>query len=92
MIMAMGAALMEKLHFAPDGSIRWQRWTDRAVFHNGKLIEYQSIGDDASSCTAQSTTSSLGCLLRLNVSGLPAGGSLVAPTFTSLDPGDNMEL
>lgn len=27
--------------------IRWQRWTDRAIFgHNGDVIEYQSIGED----------------------------------------------
>jgi diguanylate cyclase (GGDEF)-like protein/PAS domain S-box-containing protein len=32
--------------FAPDGSIRWQRWIDRAVFDGVRLIEYQSIGED----------------------------------------------
>jgi PAS domain S-box-containing protein len=32
---------------APDGSLRWQRWTDRALFdHAGRAIEYQSIGAD----------------------------------------------
>ena len=31
----------------PDGSIRWQRWSDRALFSkNGILIEYQSVGRD----------------------------------------------
>jgi signal transduction histidine kinase len=31
----------------PDGSIRWQRWSDRAIFDkNGKIIEYQSVGRD----------------------------------------------
>ncbi|MCX6698555.1 MAG: PAS domain S-box protein, partial [Methanomicrobiales archaeon] len=30
-----------------DGSIRWQRWVDRAIFHaDGSLIEYQSVGRD----------------------------------------------
>ena len=30
-----------------DGSIRWQRWSDRAIFDkNGKIIEYQSVGRD----------------------------------------------
>ena len=30
-----------------DGSIRWQRWSDRAIFNNaGKIIEYQSVGRD----------------------------------------------
>jgi PAS domain S-box-containing protein len=31
----------------PDGSIRWQRWSDQAIFNkNGKIIEYQSVGRD----------------------------------------------
>jgi len=31
----------------PDGSIRWQRWSDRAIFDsNGRVIEYQSVGRD----------------------------------------------
>ncbi|MCX6699897.1 MAG: PAS domain S-box protein [Methanomicrobiales archaeon] len=31
----------------PDGSTRWQRWVDRAIFHlNGTLKEYQSVGRD----------------------------------------------
>ena len=34
---------------------------------------YLSIGDDANACTAQSLTSKSGCLLRMDVSGLPAG-------------------
>ena len=30
-----------------DGSIRWQRWSDRAIFsENGTIIEYQSVGRD----------------------------------------------
>jgi len=30
-----------------DGEIRWQRWSDRAIFNNqGALIEYQSVGRD----------------------------------------------
>ena len=30
-----------------DGQIRWQRWSDRAIFdENGTLIEYQSVGRD----------------------------------------------
>ncbi len=32
---------------APDGSERWQRWTDRALFdEHGHAAEYQSIGED----------------------------------------------
>jgi PAS domain S-box-containing protein len=31
----------------PDGSIRWQRWSDRAIFDpDGRVIEYQSVGRD----------------------------------------------
>jgi PAS domain S-box-containing protein len=32
---------------APGGDIRWQRWTNRALFDaQGKVIAYQSIGED----------------------------------------------
>ncbi|MGD8241969.1 MAG: PAS domain S-box protein [Desulfobacterales bacterium] len=32
---------------APDGKIRWHRWTNRALFDaQGKVISYQSIGED----------------------------------------------
>ncbi|MHC5059875.1 MAG: PAS domain S-box protein [Planctomycetota bacterium] len=32
---------------APDGEIRWQRWTNRAMFDTqGKTVAYQSIGED----------------------------------------------
>lgn len=31
----------------PDGSTRWQRWVDRAIFNaDGSLKEYQSVGRD----------------------------------------------
>jgi PAS domain S-box-containing protein len=31
----------------PDGSTRWQRWSDRAVFDkDGHVVEYQSVGRD----------------------------------------------
>ena len=31
----------------PDGSIRWQRWSDRAIFdQNSRVVEYQSVGRD----------------------------------------------
>jgi PAS domain S-box-containing protein len=31
----------------PDGSVRWQRWSDRAIFDEpGQVIEYQSVGRD----------------------------------------------
>jgi len=32
---------------APDGSIRWQKWTDRAIIDSkGNIAEYQSVGRD----------------------------------------------
>ncbi|MCX6696615.1 MAG: PAS domain S-box protein, partial [Methanoregula sp.] len=31
----------------PSGEVRWQRWSDRAIFDNeGAVIEYQSVGRD----------------------------------------------
>ncbi len=30
----------------PDGEIRWLAWTTRAIFDQGKIIEYQSVGRD----------------------------------------------
>jgi PAS domain S-box-containing protein len=31
----------------PDSSVRWQRWSDRALFDkNGAIVEYQSVGQD----------------------------------------------
>ncbi|MCX6690553.1 MAG: PAS domain-containing protein [Methanoregula sp.] len=31
----------------PDGQIRWQRWSDRAIFDkNGHVVEYQTVGRD----------------------------------------------
>lgn len=69
---------------------------DVAFNHNGGSTRfgpdgmlYQSMGDDASSCTAQSQTSAAGCIMRLDVSALPAGPSTVLPALSSLDPGNN---
>lgn len=37
----------ERCVMAPDGTERWQRWTDRALFNDdGLLTEYQSVGFD----------------------------------------------
>jgi PAS domain S-box-containing protein len=31
----------------PGGEVRWQHWSDRAIFNkNGKIVEYQSVGRD----------------------------------------------
>ncbi len=55
---------------------------DNASNHNGGAIRfgpdgnlYLSVGDDASGCNAQNTSTGLGCLMRLNVSSLPGAGS-----------------
>ena len=33
--------------YAPDGKIRWHRWTNRALFDaGGKVVAFQSIGED----------------------------------------------
>lgn len=69
---------------------------DTAINHNGGSVRfgpdgklYLSIGEDSWHCTAQSVASQGGCVVRMDVSGLPAGGSTSAPTYASLDPGDN---
>ncbi|OPY37421.1 MAG: aerobic respiration control sensor protein ArcB [Methanoregula sp. PtaU1.Bin051] len=40
-------AIVEHRIVMPDGEIRWQRWSDRAIFdHRGRIVEYQSVGRD----------------------------------------------
>jgi glucose/arabinose dehydrogenase len=70
---------------------------DNAFNHNGGSVRfgpdgmlYVSMGDDATGgCPAQTTTSSLGCIMRMDVSTVPAGPGTTPPAFTSLDPGNN---
>lgn len=69
---------------------------DFAFNHNGGSCRfgpdgrlYLTVGDDASSCTAQSLTSKRGCLLRMDVNGLGATPSTVEPAYSLLDPTDN---
>ena len=69
---------------------------DNAGNHNGGSLRFGpdgklwiTIGDDANACNAQSLISQVGCMLRLDVSGLPATPSTVLPAFSALDPGDN---
>ena len=41
------AATIEHRIIMPDGSVRWQQWSDRAIFDEaGRLVEYQSVGRD----------------------------------------------
>ena len=42
-------AVIEHRIIMPGGEVRWQRWSDRAVFDNkGHIVEYQSVGTDTS--------------------------------------------
>ncbi|MDN7025223.1 PAS domain-containing sensor histidine kinase [Methanoculleus sp. FWC-SCC1] len=41
------ASMVEHRVFMGDGEIRWQQWTDRAIFNDrGEVAEYQSVGRD----------------------------------------------
>jgi PAS domain S-box-containing protein len=40
-------AFIRQRVISPDGSVRWQRWSDRAIYDDaGNLVEYQSVGRD----------------------------------------------
>jgi PAS domain S-box-containing protein len=40
----------------PSGEIRWQQWTDRAIFdETGQILEYQAVGRDVSDRKAAET-------------------------------------
>lgn len=63
--------------------------------HNGGTLRfgpdgmlYNSLGDDASGCPAQDLTVLAGKILRLDVSGLPAGGG-GPPAKSLITPSDN---
>jgi PAS domain S-box-containing protein len=46
----------------PDGSIRWQRWSDRAIFDKkGSIVEYQSVGRDITENKLTEDALSLAC-------------------------------
>lgn len=70
--------------------------TDNWPEHNGGSLRfgpdgmlYATTGDDLDPCATQDPNSTLGCVVRMDVSGLPAGGSTNAPSYAALDPGDN---
>jgi glucose/arabinose dehydrogenase len=69
---------------------------DNAGNHNGGSVRfgpdgklYLTVGDDANACNAQSLTTQVGCLLRLDVAGLGPAAGTALPTFAALDPGTN---
>lgn len=77
------------LHVVLDGL------ADAAFNHNGGALRfgpgrllYFSIGDDATGCAAQDSTSLKGCLLRLDVSALPEGAG-GPPPRADLAPAGN---
>lgn len=40
-------ATIENRIVMPDGTLRWQQWSDRAIFdEHGRIMEYQSVGRD----------------------------------------------
>ncbi|MGH7730004.1 MAG: PQQ-dependent sugar dehydrogenase [Candidatus Eiseniibacteriota bacterium] len=68
---------------------------DNTPFHNGGTLRfgpdgmlYDSIGDDNTPCQAQDLTVLAGKILRLDVSGLPAGGG-GPPAKSLITPADN---
>jgi len=68
---------------------------DTAFNHNGGTLRfgndgmlYLSLGDDATGCPAQDSTRLVGCILRMNVSSLPAGAG-GPPLRSLLEPADN---
>ena len=68
---------------------------DGAFNHNGGTVRfgpdgmlYAGFGDDASSCSAQNTTDGRGMILRMDVSGLPAGAG-GPPSVASITPPGN---
>jgi PAS domain S-box-containing protein len=43
-------SIIEHRIIMPSGEVRWQRWSDRAIFdQNGRVVEYQSVGRDTTS-------------------------------------------
>ncbi|MEZ6196244.1 MAG: PQQ-dependent sugar dehydrogenase [Planctomycetota bacterium] len=82
------------LSFATSSRFTLVQAPDNAFNHNGGTCRfgpdgmlYQTIGDDANMCNAQSNTTYSGKVLRMNVATLPAGSGTA--TVAQLDPGDN---
>jgi len=81
---------------APSRRVVLDAIPDGANAHNGGALRFApdgklmvSMGDDVDACGARSPSSSLGCLMRIAVAGLPPTPGLAAPAYSQLDPGDN---
>ena len=68
----------------PDGSTRWQQWTDRAIFNEqGQLLEYQSVGRDINERKlAEETLKAERYRLFSLLERLPASVCLIAPDYS----------
>jgi len=68
----------------PDGSIRWQQWSDRAIFNKlGQLVEYQSVGQDITERKlAEEALKAERYRLFSLLERLPAFVCLIAPDYT----------
>ena len=68
----------------PDGSIKWQQWSDRAIFNKlGQLVEYQSVGRDITEQKlAEETLESERHRLFSLLERLPAFVCLIAPDYS----------
>jgi PAS domain S-box-containing protein len=77
-------AAFEHRVMLPDGSTRWQQWTDRAIFNvQGKLVEYQSVGHDITERKlAEETLIAERYRLFSLLEKLPASICLIAPDYS----------
>ena len=56
----------------PDGSVRWQRWVDRAIYDDtGNIVEYQSVGRDITDAVTaeQARLQTESCRIRFEYTG-----------------------
>ncbi|MFX4261117.1 PAS domain S-box protein [Pelotomaculum propionicicum] len=68
----------------PDNSVRWQQWTDRAIYNeHGLLVEYQSVGRDITEQKqAEETLKADRHRLFSLLERLPAFVLLIAPDYS----------